>query len=182
MSGRRVSAARRIVVAGVTGILAMSVLSCSPRAARHPATSIDSGSAKLVATRWWSNSAVKTGSTIDKSRPDSATAKLHPSRHEYCGMLEQTLAAGKTILPGAIGSDPAFIASITAFFSELQRVAPVEINDAWRVLGQAVEALVKSGGVAPKASGRDGAAIQAASAAVAADAEKNCNVDLAGTK
>jgi hypothetical protein len=182
MSGCRASVARRVAGAGVAAVLATALLSCSPRTVHQQATIDDSGSAKLVATRWWSNSAVRTGSTIDQARPDSAVARLHPSRREYCGMLEQTRAAGKTILPGAIGSDPALIESMTAFFSELQQVAPSEINAAWRVLGPTVRALVKSGGVAPTTSDGDAAAIREAANAVAADAKKNCNVDLGAAK
>ena len=180
-TGCRVAALHRVLGAGVAGILAISVVSCSPHVVHHPATRGESGSSNLVPTRWWSNSAVSTGSTIDQSHPDSAAAKLHPSRHDYCRMLEQTLAAGKTILSGASASDPALIDSMTAFISELQRVAPAEVTAAWRVLGKTVLALVESGGVAPKASGGDGAAIQSAAAAVAADAKMNCNVDLSAT-
>jgi hypothetical protein len=167
-------------IAGVclSSIIAVSLDGCTSHAGRSATATANSSDSKLVAKRWWSNSAVKAGSTIDAANPKSAAAKLHPSRDDYCRMIRQTLAVGKTILPHASASDPAYIESMTAFIGELQRVAPTEITAEWQVVGTAVVTLVRSGGAAPKTASADGAAIEKAASVVATDANKNCNVDL----
>ena len=169
---------RRAALGCSLAVVAAAAVGCTSSAAHHAASSSGSGGSSTVAARWWSNSAAHVGSTIDKGHADAAVAKLHQSRADYCGMIRQTAAAGKTILPGVAAADPALISTMIAFVSELQKVAPNEVAADWQVIGKAVMTLVKSGGTAPKTPQVDGAAIQKAAAAVAADAEKNCHVDL----
>jgi hypothetical protein len=168
---------RRGAAGCALALAATSVVSCSSSAAHRSGP--DSASAdQTVATRWWSNSAVQTGSKISKTRPDSAVTKLHPSRKDYCGMLEQTVAAGKALLPHGAASDPAVIDSLSAFIGELQKVAPAEVAADWQVLGKAMLALVKAGGKAPKTPVVDGATVNTAATSVAADAKQICRIDL----
>jgi hypothetical protein len=169
----------RIAGLCLSAIIAMTLVGCTSHAGRSATATGTSSGSTVVAKRWWSNSAVTAGSTIDAAHPKSAAAKLHPSRDDYCRMIEQTLAAGKSILPQARASDPAYIESMTAFIGELQKVAPAEITADWRVVGTAVVTLVRSGGVAPKTGSGDAAAIERATSEVATDAKKNCDVDLA---
>jgi hypothetical protein len=175
MSTRRL---RRIATGCGLAIAATSLVSCSANAAHHTTTSAPSQASTAVATRWWSNSAVDSGSTIDASRPDSAAANLQPSRTDYCGMLEQTIASGKSPLSGMAASDPALRNTMTAFIGELEKVAPAEVSADWQVVGTAVLGLVNAGGKAPKTAAVDGTAVQNATAAIAADAESGCGVDL----
>jgi hypothetical protein len=138
-----------------------------------------SGSAShLTATRWWSNSADSSGSKIDMAHPAAAAGKLHPSETEYCAMLEQTVAAQKSILPGVTAKDPALLASAEAFVAEIQAVAPSSVAASWKVLGTAVTAIVSSGGDLTKVKDLDAAAVQKASTAIAADAKSSCGVNL----
>jgi hypothetical protein len=140
------------------------------------------GSSGLVATRWWSNSADRAGSRIDPAHPDAAAAKLSPSRLDYCGMLKQTVAAGRSILPGATADDPALLASTKAFVAELEAVAPPAVAGPWRVLGSAVVAIVGSGGNTRAIKEVDAAAVQTAAGKIAADAKRSCGVDLSSAK
>jgi hypothetical protein len=140
-------------------------------------------SSGVVATRWWSNTEVKAGSTIEPGSPDAAVSKLHASRTDYCTMLRQTLAAGKSILPGVTAADPALLISSKAFVGEIQKVAPSAIASSWRVLGTAVIALVESRGDTTKATKEiDAAAVQKAGSTVASDAKHSCGVDLSAAK
>lgn len=152
-------------------------------ASKPAATSPPSSSSGLVATRWWSNTEVEAGSTIDPGAPDAAVSKLHVSRTDYCTMLRQTLAAGKSILPGVTAADPALLISSKAFVGEIQKVAPSAIASSWRVLGTAVIALVESRGDTTKATKEiDAAAVQKAGSTVASDAKHSCGVDLSAAK
>ena len=137
-------------------------------------------SSAYVPTRWWSNSAVKAGSIIDPAHPGSAAARLHPSQAEYCGMLKQTLAAGKSILPGISSADPALLASTQAFVAEIAAVAAGPIAGDWKLIGTAIVALVKSAGQSPDFSAISAPAVQKAALAVAADARATCHLDLSG--
>jgi hypothetical protein len=169
---------RRASVTCALAVVATSVVSCTSSPSRSDGGTSRPQVSTTVATRWWSNSAVQTGSKISKTRPDSAVTKLHPSRKDYCGMLEQTVAAGKALLPHGAASDPAVIDSLSAFIGELQKVAPAEVAADWQVLGKAMLALVKAGGKAPKTPVVDGATVNTAATSVAADAKQICRIDL----
>jgi hypothetical protein len=151
--------------------------------AKDDATNTPTTSSGVVATRWWSNSEVKAGSTIAAGSPDAAVSKLHASRTDYCTMLRQTVAAGKSILPGVSAADPALLTSSKAFVGEIQKVAPAAVASSWRVLGTAVIALVESRGDTTKATKEvDAAAVQKAGSAIASDAKRSCGVDLSAAK
>ncbi|MDT4949531.1 MAG: hypothetical protein QOJ37_2126 [Pseudonocardiales bacterium] len=153
------------------------------RSSAHDPSASTAPSSGAVATRWWSNTEVKAGSTIDPGSPDAAVSKLHASRTDYCTMLRQTLAAGKSILPGVTAADPALLISSKAFVGEIQKVAPSAIASSWRVLGTAVIALVESRGDTTKATKEiDAAAVQKAGSTVASDAKHSCGVDLSAAK
>ncbi|HEX3334935.1 MAG TPA: hypothetical protein VHS54_00650 [Jatrophihabitans sp.] len=137
-----------------------------------------SSSATAVATRWWSNSAARSGTTIDPKNPQAAAGHLHASKADYCAMLNQTVAAGKSILPGVTANDPALLTSTKAFVAEIEAVAPPTVAGAWKELGSAVIALVGSGGDPAMVNGVDAAAVRQAASTVAADAKRSCRVDL----
>ncbi len=163
---QRVSAA-----AGAAVVLAATLTGCGNAAGSTPPP----GSA---ATRWWSNSAARAGSTIPADGSDPAAAKLRPSDQDYCGMLEQTLAAGKSILPGMTAGNPTLLTSTKAFITELQRVAPAALASEWQILGTAVLAIVESGGATSALHGIDPARVGQAAAKVSTDARARCGVDL----
>jgi hypothetical protein len=135
-------------------------------------------SSALIATRWWSNSAHRVGSTLDTNHPEAGSAGLSASPTDYCGMLRQTIAAGRSILPGVTANDPALLTSTRAFLAELEAVAPASIAGSWQVLGPAVITFVESGGDSAKVKTVDAAAVRKAVSAVAADAKRSCGVDL----
>jgi hypothetical protein len=161
-------------------LLVASVAGCG--GAKHDAgTSPAAGSASpstFVATRWWSNAAVAVGSKIDPAHPDAAAAALHPSVADYCGMLKQTLAAGKSILPDITATDPALLASAKAFIAEIEKVAPAGITAQWQLVGPAVLSLVKSAGDTSALPTVDLAGLTKAANAINADSLANCGVDL----
>jgi hypothetical protein len=160
-------------------VVASSLAGCG--GARHgssQAAKTSSPPSSPVATRWWSNSAVTSGSTISPAQPGAEAARLHVSPGDYCGMLKQTVAAGKSILPGITATDPALLTSTKAFVAEIEKVAPAGVTAQWQVLGPTVLALVKSGGdTAALPTGNLGA-VTTAALAIAADSKKNCGVDL----
>jgi hypothetical protein len=135
-------------------------------------------SSALVATRWWSNSANSIGSTLDPQDPEAGAAALSVSPIDYCRMLRQTVAAGKSILPGVTANDPALLTSTRAFLAELEAVAPTSVAGSWQVLGRAVITFVESGGGLAAVKRGDAAAVRKAASAVAADAKHSCGVDL----
>lgn len=137
-----------------------------------------STSAAAAPTRWWSNSAVTAGSTIDVNDPTSAAAKLHPSKTDYCGMLKQTLDSGNSILPGITATDPALLTASKAFVAEIQQVAPADVTGSWQVLGPAILALVNSGGNLSAVQSLDVASISKAVTAVSDEAKQACGLDL----
>jgi hypothetical protein len=173
---------RRGVAACAALVVALSVAGCSGGSGSSKAPAPKSGtagsSAAAAATRWWSNSAVTVGSPIDPADPGAAAAHLHPSQSDYCGMLKQTLDSRKSILPNASAGDPALLVSTEAFVAEIQQVAPAGITGSWQVLGPAIIGLIKSGGALPTSTAGTTAQNLAAVEAVAADAKKNCNLDL----
>jgi hypothetical protein len=135
-------------------------------------------SSALVATRWWSNSGNAAGSVLDTKHPETGAAGLSTSPTDYCGMLRQTVAAGKSILPGVTANDPALLTSTRAFFAELEAVAPSSVAGPWRVLGAAVITFVESGGDSTAVKKVDAVAVRKAASTVAADAKRSCGVDL----
>jgi hypothetical protein len=168
---------RALRYASLTGLLVIIVLSvggCS--SSKHKSST--SSTASNAATRWWSNSAVKVGSTIDAAHPDAAAGSLHPSRSDYCGMLKQTLKAGKSILPSGKANDPKLLTGTKAFVAEIEAVAPAEVSDSWRVLGPVIINLVKGGGTIPTGAGATTAKNLQAAQAINTDAKKNCSLDL----
>jgi len=174
-------AVRHGVVPCAALVVTVSVAGCSGahHGSSHAAkTSSASSPSSFVATRWWSNSAVTAGSKISSAHPDAAAADLHASRADYCGMLKQTVAAGKSILPGITATDPALLTSTKAFIAEIEQVAPAGITGQWQVLGPTVLALVKSGGDTTALPSVDLGAVTKAADAISADSTKNCGVDL----
>lgn len=173
------SARTRILTRGCTLAAAIGSLVACTSSGHLATTSTGAQTGSTTASvRWWSNSAVQAGSTIDATRPDVAAARLQPSRTDYCHMLTQTLASGKSPLAGVGAADPRLRSAMTAFISELQKVAPASVSADWRVVGGAVLALVNAGGKAPKGSSLDGTAVEKAAAAIAADAGHSCGVNL----
>jgi hypothetical protein len=175
------SARSRLVAICAAGAL-LPVAACTSSGSNAPnvasSASSTSTSSAAVATRWWSNSATKAGTRIDVKNPQAAARRLHGSKADYCSMLGQTVAAGKSILPNVTANDPALLTSTKAFVAELEAVAPSMVAGAWKVLGGAVVALVSSGGDTTKVKGIDAAAVSRAAATVAADAKRSCGVDL----
>jgi len=177
------SAARR--VAAVCAVVAVAPLAAActggsgaPGAAPQITFDSQSFSSALVATRWWSNSANAVGSVLDPKNPTAGAADLSTSPTDYCGMLRETVAAGKSILPGVTANDPALLTSTRAFLAELEAVAPDSVAGSWRVLGNAVITFVESGGDSTAVKKVDAAAVRKAAGTVAADAKRSCGVDL----
>jgi hypothetical protein len=135
------------------------------------------GAVQQVATRWWSDAAAAQGSRIDESNPGAAANVLVPSQDAYCGMLKQTLAAGRSILPQAKAGDKALVASTKAFLAEIQSVAPPSVVDDWKTLAPTLLALV-SGHELPANTSDQAKANAAAAKALAADAKTNCGLSL----
>ena len=129
-------------------------------------------------SRWWSNSAVTAGSTVDPAHPNAADSRLHASAPDYCGMLQQTLAAGRSILPG--GSQGLPLATLQAFVGELQQVAPPEVAGQWRILGSAILAFARSNGTSLGTSGNPSAVANAA-ASISTNARAACEVNLSAS-
>lgn len=136
------------------------------------------GASSLVATRWWSDGAGGLGSTVSPS--DASTRSLTPSRDVYCTMLRQTMAAGKSVLPGATATSPALASATQAFVTELLGVAPPAVAGSWRVLGPVLVDVVKSGGaLADLRAHVDANAVSAAAKTVSDDALAGCHLQLA---
>lgn len=171
---------RHAVVACAAVAIAASVSGCTSthqkKTADHDTPSASPST--FVATRWWSNAAVTAGSKIDPKHPDAAAKDLHPSQADYCGMLKQTLAARKSILPDITSTDPALLTSAKAFIAEIEKVAPAGITGQWQLVGPAVLSLVKSAGDTSTLPTVDLAALTKAANAINADSLANCGVDL----
>jgi hypothetical protein len=177
-------AVRRMVAAVCAAAAVAPLAACTPGGSSgpRPLPSLTFGqqsfSSALVATRWWSNSANQAGSTLDPKHPEAGAAGLSVSPTDYCGMLRQTVAAGKSILPGVTANDPALLTSTRAFLAELEAVAPPSVAGPWQVLGSAVITFVESGGDSTAVKTIDAAAVRKAASTVAADAKHSCGVDL----
>ena len=173
---------RRVAVACALVSAAPMLAACTTGGASPSTPSFTYGgetfSSALVATRWWSNSVHAVGSTIDPGNPAGGTAGLSASESQYCTMLQQTVAAGKSILPGVTANDPALLTSTRAFLAELEAVAPATVAGSWQVLGPAVITLVESGGDSAAVKKVDAVAVRKAASTVAADAKHSCGVDL----
>jgi hypothetical protein len=127
-----------------------------PTAPVQGAVTTDAGAAKAVAAaRWWQNGS------------------------GYCGMLEQTLKAGKSILPNASADDPTLHGVTAAFINDVERVAPANVAPSWKVLGDLIIKLVQANGDPSAVKGVDVKKVQAAVAAVSTDAKSRCGVNLA---
>ncbi len=146
----------------------------------HTASSSKASATAAAATptRWWSNSAVQVGSPIDPANPGAATAKLHPSQADYCGMLKQTVKAGKSLVTSAQTADTRVRIGIEAFVPEISKVAPSPVDSQWRVLGPVVLAAAKAGALPSSGAGAGTAQALQAVSVVAADAKSRCGLDL----
>ena len=177
------SALRRIAaVCAVVSVAPLAAACTGSSGASGAGPSIAFGdpsfSSALTATRWWSNSGNAAGSVLDPTNPEAGAVGLSTSPTDYCGMLRQTVAAGKSILPGVTANDPALLTSTRAFFAELEAVAPSSVAGPWRVLGPAVITFVESGGDSTAVKKVDAVAVRKAASTVAADAKHSCGVDL----
>jgi hypothetical protein len=170
------------MVACAAVAIAASVAGCTSTQQKNAAdlgtSSAPAPASTFVATRWWSNAAVTAGSKIDPKHPDAAAKDLHPSQADYCGMLKQTLAAGKSILPDITSTDPALLTSAKAFIAEIEKVAPAGITAQWQLVGPAVLSLVKSGGDTGSLPAVDLGALTKAADAINTDSLAHCGVDL----
>jgi hypothetical protein len=174
MSTRRWRSSARSAAVGIAAA-AITVTACS--SSKHVAA----GQPAAAATRWWSNSVVSVGSTIAPADPTSAAAKLSASRDQYCQMLKQTLAVGKSLLPSAAAKDPRLLPTTEAFVAEVQAVAPASVQPSWKVLAPVILQLVRSGGALPTGPASSAASMAnnvKAAEAINADAKANCHLDL----
>ncbi len=178
-AGRNLSAVRRLLSLGSAGLIAvMASTACS--GSQHAGSgSTPSAPNSTVATRWWSDNAADKGSTISLGDPTAAAGKLHPDRREYCTMLQQTVAAGKSILPGVTRADPRLLASTEAFVSELQQVAPSQVSKQWKLLGDALVEFVKSQGQSLGSVTTQQMAV--AAQVISTDASQQCHVNVAAS-
>lgn len=182
MSQPTTSAVRRGAVVVATGLSILALAACGGGGAHHasaPTAGPDASPAShLVATRWWSNGAALRDSVIDTNDPGSVAAKLQPSRSGYCSMLSQTLAAGKSILPGVTANDPALAVATIAFVDELSKLAPAPVNAPWKTVGPVVIAVARSQGNLGSVKNVDQRAVATAVTAISADAKAQCHLDL----
>lgn len=165
-----------------TLIAAVAVVGGCTSGASRPtgqrASSSGTPGSTVQATRWWSNSQAKVGSLIAVDNPLAVARTLHVSQSDYCGMLRQTVDAGRSILPGVTAEDPALLASTRAFIAELQAVAPTPVAGPWHTLGAAVITVVAARGQLTGLKGVDAKAVQSAADTISLDAKKRCSVDL----
>lgn len=182
-AGRNVSPMRKLVVAGTALASALTMTACSGSSGHNTgatgtgaSTGGSPSATSTAATRWWSNAAAGQGSTISPGDPTADAGKLHPDRAEYCSMLKQTVAAGKSILPGATATDPRLLTSTEAFVSELQHVAPSAVSQQWQLLGNALIQFVKTKG--QSLGSATTAQINAAAQTISTDATQQCHVDI----
>lgn len=152
-------------------VVALVLGGCS--SGKHTASS----SPAPTPTRWWSNAAVKVGSTVDPAHPSAAAASLTTSRSDYCAMLSQTKAKGQALIPSTASSDPRLIAETEALVAEIQAVAPATVVPSWKVIGPVILQVVKSGSL-PSGSATSGTANLQAAEAINNDAKANCHLDL----
>src|SRR5205085_3707019 len=127
-------------LAAVGIVLTLPTLAACTGSGPHSTSRAPSAAGSAQVTRWWSGGAGT----------------------DYCGMLRETVKAGRSILPGVGADDPARLASTKAFVADLERLAPSAVAGAWRVLGPAVVKIVASGGHLDQVKGIDPAAVQQA--------------------
>jgi hypothetical protein len=169
---RRTGSGRTAAVVA-TLCAAMAVAGCSSHSSSKKPTA-------TPATRWWSNAAVSSGSTIDPGDPSAAAAKLHSSRSDYCGMLKSALSNGSAILASSAGAaGQRQVVVDEAFVAEVEAVAPSEVVPQWQVIGPVILQIARSGSTAlPSASAAQNTANLNAAVAINNDAKKNCRLDL----
>jgi hypothetical protein len=130
-----------------------------------------------TATRWWSNAAVKVGSTIDPVHPSAAAPSLTTSRSDYCAMLSLTKDKGQALIPAGASNDPRLVLETEALVAEIQAVAPATVAPSWKVIAPVILQVVKSGSL-PSGSATSGTANLQAAEAINDDAKANCHLDL----
>ena len=180
-SGRLVAAASAVlasvlVLAGCGGSSAKHALPPAPSSGGSTAATAAGKSFKAV--RWWSNSAAALGSSVDVAHPTALAAKLHASRADYCQMLTQTKAAGKTLFTGVVATNADLQLTITAFTAEIEAVAPSQVSGAWRTLGRAIVTMARSGGDVAHLKGINAKSVQAAAATISRDAVTACHLSI----
>lgn len=161
------------------GLTACSGSSGPSGSSASTAVSISPVSNGQTATRWWSDSAGSSGSTIDLGDPTAAASGVHPSQPEYCGILKATANATKAQLSTMQTKNAASVATLQAFVAELQASAPSEVSGAWKVLGGALLALVNSKAGHVSTGTATSAQIEAASQAIVRNAEQKCGLTAA---
>jgi hypothetical protein len=170
-----------LVLAGVVAVIAAGA-GCSKSSHQaspsHSSSSTTSSATTGAPTRWWSNSAVQVGSPIDPANPGAAAAKLHQSPADYCGMLKQTVKAGKSLITSAQTSDTGVRIGLEAFVPEISKVAPSPVDAQWHVLGPVVLAAANAGALPSTGAGAATAQALQAVSVVASDAKSRCGLDL----
>lgn len=127
--------------------------------------------------RWWDNGVAGAGSPI---RPGDVD-KIEPDEELYCAMLRSTSDAGESIFPTDIDpSDEEYVATVTAFFDEVQALAPPELQESWGDVWSLVEMLIQANGDLGKleANDLDAAAMQTASETITEHATTACGLTL----
>ena len=122
------------------------------------------------------------GHAVDGSPRAAGHAVRWWSAGDYCGMLRETVAAGRNILPGVSASDPSLLTSTREFVTSVERLAPSPVAASWKVVGGAVLRLVGSGGRLPRVTGAERSAVERAATAIADHARTSCHLDLAGRR
>jgi hypothetical protein len=97
---------------------------------------------------------------------------------DYCGILRQTVHAGRPILPDATAGDPQVLAAARAFTAALTAAAPPAIRPQWHTLSTAVVTLVRSAGRPQPAGAGDLRDLSRAATVIAADAKTRCSLTL----
>jgi hypothetical protein len=151
-----------------------STVAGSPHGLRSAEPGVQTAPAQL----WWSNRAARAGSAVAMHGVDPAVAALRPSRDDYCTMLRQTKAAGRTLFAGVTPDDAAMRATIRAFVAEISAVAPANLARAWSTVGAAIVAVSSSGGDVGHVKGIDAATVRQSAATIAADASAHCRLTL----
>jgi hypothetical protein len=169
----------RWVAAAAVVAVAAAVLATSAGGSGAKQTSSPSAGAVAAAqpVRWWSNTLAAKGSRVDPADPAAIALRLSPSQPAYCAMLQQTLAAGRSIFPDAHAGDSALVTTTAAFLAEIGRIAPQNVAPDWATITPTIEALV-AGKPLPANSSAQAGRNQAAAAAISADAKHNCGLTL----
>jgi Tfp pilus assembly protein PilO len=107
--------------------------------------------------------------------------KIEPDEDLYCAMLRATSDAGESIFPTDVDpSDEEYVATVTAFFEEVQALAPSELQESWGDVWSLVDALIRANGdlAALETDDVDAAAVQSASEAITLHATTTCGLTL----